>query len=511
MSRSVAARYSSHDELAEVVRAVGVREHLADVLLDPRAGVEPGGQQVGERHREVDRRQRRQRPPDLARHAEQVQRQPQALGDELAVVRPQQHVQRDLAERLRHLVVDHPHHLLGRDAVGGQRRDQRAGAGADVDVELVDGAVDGEQVERAQGADLVHAAREAAAAEHQRGLGGPGPATAPVARILRALRHCPSLLTQCTVTVGQDRRYFRRTRGFPTADGQDRLPRGIACRRPRARRPGRRPSRHRTRARQADEPRRRGVRRVRGRPRQRRDAVRPRRRRARAPRRPSTSSTRRLRRCCAGARRASSPPRSSAPPSSTTTACVKGNVYLRGGGDPEFSSAEARGLARVLAGSGLTKITGRVVGDESRFDGLRGGPDSNYGVSFWVGPLSGLPFNKGLIARLAARASSANPARYAADQFRLELRRAGVKVRRKATRRRRARRRRDARGVGVGADVGAGAPHQPPVGQLHGRDAAQGPRRRLRRRRHDRRRRRRRAPPGGASSARSRRSSTARG
>ena len=67
------------------------------------------------------------------------------------------------------LVVDDPHHLLGRDAVGGQRGDQRAGAGADVDVELVDAAVDRQQVERAQRADLVDAAGEAAAAQHQRG------------------------------------------------------------------------------------------------------------------------------------------------------------------------------------------------------------------------------------------------------------------------------------------------------------------------------------------------------
>ena len=72
-----------------------------------------------------------------------------------------------------------------------------------------------------------------------------------------------------------------------------------------------------------------------------------------------------------------------------------GNLYLRGGGDPSFSRAEARGLARVLAGSGLTAVDGRVIGDESRFDSLRGGPASNYGVSSWVGPLSGLPFNHG--------------------------------------------------------------------------------------------------------------------
>ena len=50
--------------------------------------------------------------------------------------------------------------------------DEGAGAGADVDVEVVDGAVDREQVEGAQGADLVDAAGEAAAAEHQGGLRG---------------------------------------------------------------------------------------------------------------------------------------------------------------------------------------------------------------------------------------------------------------------------------------------------------------------------------------------------
>ena len=56
--------------------------------------------------------------------------------------------------------------------------DEGAGAGADVDVELVDRAVDGEQVERAQGPDLVDAAREPAAAEDERGL-GLTPATSP--------------------------------------------------------------------------------------------------------------------------------------------------------------------------------------------------------------------------------------------------------------------------------------------------------------------------------------------
>jgi D-alanyl-D-alanine carboxypeptidase/D-alanyl-D-alanine-endopeptidase (penicillin-binding protein 4) len=110
---------------------------------------------------------------------------------------------------------------------------------------------------------------------------------------------------------------------------------------------------------------------------------------------------------------------------------VKGNLYLRGGGDPEFSRAEVRGLARVLANSGLTRITNRVVGDESRFDRLRGGPDSSYRTSIWVGPLSALPFNHGYT--LGRHPSfQRNPPLYAATQFERELERAGVNVQRPA-------------------------------------------------------------------------------
>ena len=110
---------------------------------------------------------------------------------------------------------------------------------------------------------------------------------------------------------------------------------------------------------------------------------------------------------------------------------VNGNLYLRGGGDPSFSRAEARGLARVLAGSGLTEIDGRVIGDESRFDSVRGGPGSSYGVSAWVGPLSGLPFNHGYTLARRPRFQR-KPPLYAAQIFQRELKRAGVTVRRAA-------------------------------------------------------------------------------
>jgi D-alanyl-D-alanine carboxypeptidase/D-alanyl-D-alanine-endopeptidase (penicillin-binding protein 4) len=110
---------------------------------------------------------------------------------------------------------------------------------------------------------------------------------------------------------------------------------------------------------------------------------------------------------------------------------VTGNLYLRGGGDPEFDRADARRLARILATSGLTEVTNRVLGDEGRFDRLRGGPDSAYRVSEWVGPLSALSFNHGFTLAKRPRFQG-NPPQYAAKIFTRELKRAGVIVRRPA-------------------------------------------------------------------------------
>ena len=50
-----------------------------------------------------------------------------------------------------------------------------------------------------------------------------------------------------------------------------------------------------------------------------------------------------------------------------------GNLYLRGGGDPSFGSRQAAELAdELVLDQGLREITGRVIGDESAFDSLRG-------------------------------------------------------------------------------------------------------------------------------------------
>lgn len=111
---------------------------------------------------------------------------------------------------------------------------------------------------------------------------------------------------------------------------------------------------------------------------------------------------------------------------------IDGDLYLVGDGDPAFGTAEARRLAvRLAQDDGLRRVTGRVIGDESVFDALRGPPSSGFQTSGYVGPLSGLTFNRG---RTAGSAFQASPARYAADAFELALRREGVRVGRDARR-----------------------------------------------------------------------------
>ena len=61
---------------------------------------------------------------------------------------------------------------------------------------------------------------------------------------------------------------------------------------------------------------------------------------------------------------------------------VGGDLYLRGGGDPSFDAKAAGLLADLLIEqTGLTEVSGRVIGDESAFDGLRGPPSEGYRTS----------------------------------------------------------------------------------------------------------------------------------
>jgi D-alanyl-D-alanine carboxypeptidase/D-alanyl-D-alanine-endopeptidase (penicillin-binding protein 4) len=117
----------------------------------------------------------------------------------------------------------------------------------------------------------------------------------------------------------------------------------------------------------------------------------------------------------------------------------RGDLYLRGGGDPTFGTrsftrrsygqgATVEELAALLEEAGIARVTGRVYGDEARFDSLRGGPESGYATSIWVGPLSALSFNRGLASE-SGGSYQTNPPLFAAARLDAALEARGVRVR----------------------------------------------------------------------------------
>jgi D-alanyl-D-alanine carboxypeptidase/D-alanyl-D-alanine-endopeptidase (penicillin-binding protein 4) len=117
----------------------------------------------------------------------------------------------------------------------------------------------------------------------------------------------------------------------------------------------------------------------------------------------------------------------------------RGDLYLKGGGDPTFGSRRfatrsyggggtVEELAVLLDQAGVERVTGRVYGDETQHDSLRGGPYSSFGVSIWVGPLSALSFNRGL-ATEAGGGYQASPPLFAAARLDAALEARGIRVR----------------------------------------------------------------------------------
>jgi serine-type D-Ala-D-Ala carboxypeptidase/endopeptidase (penicillin-binding protein 4) len=116
-----------------------------------------------------------------------------------------------------------------------------------------------------------------------------------------------------------------------------------------------------------------------------------------------------------------------------------GTIYLRGGGDPTFGSgtfdhamygagATVQKLASDLRLAGVRRIVGRIVGDESYFDSLRGGPDSAYQPNLETeGSLSALSFDAGF-TDLHEDQLDANPPLVAAQAFAAALRATGVSI-----------------------------------------------------------------------------------
>ncbi|MCB0828212.1 MAG: D-alanyl-D-alanine carboxypeptidase/D-alanyl-D-alanine-endopeptidase, partial [Solirubrobacterales bacterium] len=119
---------------------------------------------------------------------------------------------------------------------------------------------------------------------------------------------------------------------------------------------------------------------------------------------------------------------------------LSGSLYLRGGGDPTLGTdafldsylagrgASISKLAARVRRAGVKRVTGRLFGDDTIFDRLRGVADSGYSTSPWIGPLSGLSFNAGFTNSSLSR-FSVDPAKLATKSLVRELRKRGVKIR----------------------------------------------------------------------------------
>jgi len=114
-----------------------------------------------------------------------------------------------------------------------------------------------------------------------------------------------------------------------------------------------------------------------------------------------------------------------------------GTLYIRGGGDPTFGSAgfiqymyggdgtSIQSLAAGVRRFGIHGVLGRVLGDQSYFDSLRGTSESGFQFDpYMEGALSALAFDRGL----SGSSYIAHPAVYAAQQLISALPAAGVKV-----------------------------------------------------------------------------------
>jgi D-alanyl-D-alanine carboxypeptidase/D-alanyl-D-alanine-endopeptidase (penicillin-binding protein 4) len=118
---------------------------------------------------------------------------------------------------------------------------------------------------------------------------------------------------------------------------------------------------------------------------------------------------------------------------------LNGSLYLVGGGDPALASPAFAGrfrgglgtnlfaLANSVAAAGITRVTGRLLADDTVFDRLRGVADSGFATSPYIGPLSGLQFNSGFADSDASHFAS-DPARVAAAKLVRRLRNHGIGI-----------------------------------------------------------------------------------
>jgi D-alanyl-D-alanine carboxypeptidase/D-alanyl-D-alanine-endopeptidase (penicillin-binding protein 4) len=101
----------------------------------------------------------------------------------------------------------------------------------------------------------------------------------------------------------------------------------------------------------------------------------------------------------------------------------RGDVFLKGFGDPTLTSLQIERLATQISLLGISHITGRVFGDESWFDAVRTAP--GWRASYFIDecpPLSALVVDRAAYDKHVAL----QPALAAAGRFRLMLRKHGV-------------------------------------------------------------------------------------
>ncbi|HEX5901393.1 MAG TPA: D-alanyl-D-alanine carboxypeptidase/D-alanyl-D-alanine-endopeptidase [Solirubrobacteraceae bacterium] len=100
----------------------------------------------------------------------------------------------------------------------------------------------------------------------------------------------------------------------------------------------------------------------------------------------------------------------------------RGDLYLHGGGDPTLGGDDLQRLSRAVGAAGIVRVDGSILGDESRFDLLRGSFDTGGAYDRDIGGvLSALALNRGF-------SKDGRPAAQAAGQFAKILRGDGIRV-----------------------------------------------------------------------------------
>jgi serine-type D-Ala-D-Ala carboxypeptidase/endopeptidase (penicillin-binding protein 4) len=100
----------------------------------------------------------------------------------------------------------------------------------------------------------------------------------------------------------------------------------------------------------------------------------------------------------------------------------RGDLYLRGGGDPTLAADDIAALVRRLRAAGIVRVDGAVLGDESLFDSLRGSFDSGGAYDRDIGgALGALAVGRGF-------ARDGRPAADAARRLAKALRADGIRV-----------------------------------------------------------------------------------